>query len=399
MTNVASSPALAIIPARGGSQRIPRKNLWPLAGAPLVVHSIRHALAARAVAEVVVSTDDDEIAEISRAAGATVRRRPAAIADGKASSESALIDVLDDRLARGLADADLVVFLQCTSPIRGQTDIDDAVETLLRHEADSLLSVCRNSRYIWMPEGDTHRSVNYDFRRRQMEQDLPPQWQENGSIYITRTPLLRQWNNRLGGTIAVHEMDYWSSFQVDDPDDLALVDWILWNRVTRFPKPLPGVRLLVLDFDGVMTDNRVWLDDAGRELVACDRGDGWGVARLRETGFPVAVVSTERNGVVAARCRKLGLECRQDVADKPAAVRELAAAHGVPLDEVAYLGNDVNDLPAMLVVGTPVAVADAHPDVIRAAKRVLTAQGGRGAVREICDMLLAAQSPPPESRP
>ena len=103
--------------------------------------------------------------------------------------------------------------------------------------------------------------------------------------------------------------------EAHDHDDLALIDWILWNRVTRFPKPLPDVDLLILDFDGVMTDNRVWLDDAGRELVACDRGDGWGIARLLETGFPAAVVSTEANGVVAARCRKLGLECRQSVTD------------------------------------------------------------------------------------
>jgi N-acylneuraminate cytidylyltransferase len=390
---------IAVIPARGGSKRIPRKNILPFGGKPMIAYAIAAARESGLFEHVVVSTDDDEIAEVSRAAGATVRRRPATIADGKSSSETALIDVLDDRLARGLADPDLVVFLQCTSPIRGLTDIDDAVATLQQQQADSLLSVCRNTRYVWMPEGDTHRSVNYDFHHRRMEQDLPPQWEENGSIYITRTPLLRQWNNRLGGRIAVHEMDYWSSFQVDDHDDLALIDWILWNRVTRFPKPLPDVDLLILDFDGVMTDNRVWLDETGRELVACDRGDGWGIARLLETGFPAAVVSTEANGVVAARCRKLGLECRQNVTDKPAAVREIAAAHGVSLARTAYLGNDVNDLAAMRIVGTPVAVANAHPDVIRAARRVLTAQGGRGAVREICDMLIAARSSRMNPRP
>ena len=339
----------------------------------------------------IVSTDDEEIADISQAAGASIRRRPSAIADGISSSETALIDVLDDRLARGLPDPDIVVFLQCTSPIRSLADIDQAVARFFDEGADSLLSVCRNTRYVWVPDGATHRSVNYDFHQRRMEQDLPRQWEENGSIYITKTALLRQWNNRLGGRIAIHEMDYWSSFQVDDHDDLALIDWILRSRNALSLTQLPDVDLLILDFDGVMTDNRVWLDETGRELVACDRGDGWGLDRLLRSGFPAAVVSTEANGVVAARCRKLGLDCHQGVKDKPAAVRKIAGARGVSLSRTAYLGNDVNDLAAMQIVGMPVAVADAHPDVVRVARRVLSAPGGRGAVREISDMLMASR--------
>jgi len=225
--NGSADSVVAIIPARGGSDRIPRKNVALLAGEPLIAHTLRHAASARHVSEIYVSTDDDEIADISAHGGACIVRRPGSISGAKASSESALLHVLDERRRTGLADPDLVVFLQCTSPVRESDDIDRAVETLIAEDADSLLSVCRNARFIWHRVGDSAESYNYDYRHRKMEQDLDPQFVENGSIYLSRTGLLRETGNRLGGRIALHVMDYWSAFQVDEPEDLALIDWIL----------------------------------------------------------------------------------------------------------------------------------------------------------------------------
>src|SRR5437868_3714304 len=132
------TPAIiAIIPARGGSKRLPGKNLRRLAGLPLVVHSIRHALRAAAVSETYVSTDDEEIARVSLAEGATVARRPPELATDQATSESALLHVLDERKKQGLPDPDLVVFLQCTSPWRRAGDIDGAIAALVEAGADS----------------------------------------------------------------------------------------------------------------------------------------------------------------------------------------------------------------------------------------------------------------------
>ena len=182
------------------------------------------------MATTLVSTDDPEIAAISAAEGADVVTRPPTLASDGATSESALIHVLDARRADGHPDPDLVVFLQCTSPIRRRTDIDDAVGQLEREGADSLMSACENTRFIWAVDAQGPRPLNYDYRNRKRDQELEPQFQENGSIYVVRSALLRETRNRLGGKIAIYKMDVWSSFQVDSPEDLEICDWILRGR-------------------------------------------------------------------------------------------------------------------------------------------------------------------------
>jgi CMP-N,N'-diacetyllegionaminic acid synthase len=219
-----SLQVVAIIPACGGSERVPRKNLLEVGGKPLVVHTIEHALAAQRVDQVIVSTDDDEIAAIAREAGAEVVRRPAELANATATSESALLYALD---AREGADPDLVVFLRATSPVRGEGDVDAAIELLLSEEADSLFSAHPENAHTWAREGGELRSVSYDGRDRRTEQDMGAQLRENGSIHVFRPGLLRREGNRLGGTTAVYEMDWWSSFLLDEPEHARLLDWIL----------------------------------------------------------------------------------------------------------------------------------------------------------------------------
>ena len=149
------------------------------------------------------------------------------------------------------------------------------------------------------------------------------------------------------------------------------------------------IDLVVFDFDGVMTDNTVYVTEAGDELVRCNRSDGWGVKMLREAGVPMLILSTEEHPVVSARARKLQLECRQGIADKGAALAEEIEQRGIDAANVIYVGNDVNDADCFRVAGVPVAVADAHPDVLPLVRHVLTRNGGDGAVRELCDALLA----------
>ncbi len=154
-----------------------------------------------------------------------------------------------------------------------------------------------------------------------------------------------------------------------------------------------AIRLLVLDFDGVMTDNRVLVDETGGESVWCSRGDGMGVSRVRAAGVEVIVISLEANAVVSARCRKLKVECVQDCKDKLSALRAMAAKRGLPVDAIAFVGNDVNDLECLKWVGLPIVVADAESAVLPHARLVTTRLGGRGAVREVCDMLEFARAP------
>jgi YrbI family 3-deoxy-D-manno-octulosonate 8-phosphate phosphatase len=377
--------AIAIIPARGGSERVPRKNLVRVAGLPLIAHSILHASGAEGVAETYVSTDDGEIASVAREYGAEVVLRPPDLAGAEATSEAALLHVLNERGD----DPELVVFLQATSPVRSASDVDAAIRTLVDEDADSVFSAAPDHRLLWRREDGVPRPLNWEVERRPRSQELSGQWVENGSIYVFRPRVLREHGNRLGGRIALYPMDYWSSFELDSPDDVRLLEWILTSvrpPAARWPE---RIALVVFDFDGVMTDNSVALGAGGAETVSVSRGDGLGVARLRDAGMPMVVLSTETHPVVGERCAKLGLECRQGLADKAAALRGLLDERGIAASEVAYVGNDLNDLGCFELVGFPVAVADAEPALKVRAALVLSREGGRGAVRELCDLLLA----------
>lgn len=155
------------------------------------------------------------------------------------------------------------------------------------------------------------------------------------------------------------------------------------------------VRLVVFDFDGVFTDNTVWTDVNGVESVRSWRGDGLGLQKLRDMDIPAWVLSTETNEVVARRCEKLGIPFRQALTDKADALKRLAAELGIAPADIAYVGNDVNDAPCLRLVGTPIVVADAHADVMPLARYRTTAQGGKGAVREVCDWLAAESGSTP----
>lgn len=221
---------VAVIPARGGSKGIPRKNVRLLAGKPLVVHTIEQAMQSSWVTETVVSTDDDEIASISEAAGATVIRRPSHISCDQASSESALIHAIQSLLFQGQTLPDLTVFLQCTSPLRRWNDIDLAVAKLIQDGADSLLSVSPSHRFLWTNEGGEVRPINYDFRMRPRRQDMTPQYVENGSIYVFNTQALLDSGNRLSGKVTLYSMDKEAAVDIDSILDMKVAEFILLER-------------------------------------------------------------------------------------------------------------------------------------------------------------------------
>jgi YrbI family 3-deoxy-D-manno-octulosonate 8-phosphate phosphatase len=148
------------------------------------------------------------------------------------------------------------------------------------------------------------------------------------------------------------------------------------------------IDLVILDFDGVLTDNRVYVMEDGREAVACHRGDGWGIGILGQAGIEVMILSTENNPVVSARATKLGIECLQGCDDKASAMSGIINRKKVNPSRVMYVGNDTNDASAMALVGHPAAPADAHPSILRIAKTVTKAKGGYGVVREIADLLV-----------
>jgi N-acylneuraminate cytidylyltransferase len=380
---------VAVIPARGGSKGVPGKNLRRVGGVSLIARAVRTARAADSITQVCVSTDDAPIAAEARAAGAVVIERPAELAGDTATSESALLHALEVLSLDG-PPVEVLVFLQCTSPFVAAPDLDTAVGLVLTDGADSVFSAVSDHAFLWRPDGDRVVGVNHDAARRQRRQDRAPEYRETGAFYAFRADRFAAARHRFFDRTAVVEVPELTALEVDTEADLAVAAALA--PLIDPPPALLDVVAVATDFDGVHTDDRVLVDQAGIEAVRVSRGDGLGVAQLRTAGIPFVIVSKERNPVVGARAAKLQVDVLQGVDDKVCALTAWLDWRGIQAGRTAYLGNDVNDLPVMAAVGWPIAVADAHPDVLRAARLVLTRPGGRGAVRELCDLVLAARS-------
>ena len=222
---------IAIIPARGGSKGVPQKNIRLLLDKPLIAHTILDAKASRATDKVYVSTDSSEIAAIAQDYGANVIQRPAELANDTASSESVLIHALSE-IEKSRIYPDLIVFLQCTSPIRTGTDIDNAIAKLKVENADSLLSVSPSHRFLWEEVDGVAKSINYDYRDRPRRQDMQPQYVENGSIYLFKPWILKEFGNRLGGKISFSIMSEASSWEIDSLLDLEIAESLMKKQVS-----------------------------------------------------------------------------------------------------------------------------------------------------------------------
>ncbi|WP_247625214.1 acylneuraminate cytidylyltransferase [Microbacterium galbinum] len=392
MSDATDGLTVAIIPARGGSKGVPRKNLRTVGGVPLVVRAIRAARDAAGIDLVVVSTDDDEIAAVSAAAGARVVRRPAEISGDTASSESAILHAVDEIEAAGER-VGIIAFVQATSPFLPSAALAGAVAEVQADRADSVFSAHETYGFLWRrgsaSQVDQATAINHEAAHRPRRQDREPHYLETGAFYVFRAEAFRTSRHRFFGRIRIAEVPEWTAIEIDDAQQLRIADALaaVHDRAGEAPGRI-DVRAVVTDFDGVHTDDTAIIDADGGERVRVSREDGMGVALLRRAGIPMLILSTEQNPVVRARAEKLRVPVLHGIDDKEQALRAWAADAGIRLDDIAYLGNDVNDLPAMRIVGWPVAVANAHPRVLAAARVVLTRTGGNGAVRELVERVL-----------
>lgn len=225
---------LAIIPARGGSKGVPRKNVRLLGGKPLLGWTIEAARAARCVDRVVVSTDDVEIAAISRQFGAEVVMRPAALSGDTASSEAALLHALDELERREGCDPDLLVFLQCTSPLTTPEDINGVIRTLEEEDADSCFTVTDFHYFLWRrSEQGEPVGINHDARHRELRGEREPQYLETGAAYAMRVAGFRKAQHRFFGKMAMFGTPPERRLEIDEPGDLELAEARLRQRALR----------------------------------------------------------------------------------------------------------------------------------------------------------------------
>ncbi len=406
---IAKPEILAVIPARGGSKGIPRKNIKDFAGYPLIAYSIQAALNSRHVTRTIVSTDDIEIAKIASSYGAEIPfLRPAEFAQDSTLDFPVFENLLKTLMETENYEPDLVIQLRPTSPIRPINLVDETVEVILNDpELDSVRGVVpsgQNPFKMWKidPQSGLMSGLlsvdGIDEPYNSARQALPETYWQTGHIDVIRSRVILEQHSMSGKKIKPIYIHPDFSVDIDKPSDWQRAEWLVWYGGLEMVvpgnkrRPLPkNVDLVVFDFDGVMTDDRVFVNQEGVEMVAANRRDGMGVNLLHKAGIKMIVMSSEKNPVVQMRCNKLNLPVIQGIDEKRIVLKKYLSDNEINAENVIYVGNDINDLPCFPEVGCALAVADAHPTALRQADIVLRHNGGHGAVREVCDLLLQSR--------
>lgn len=385
--------ATAIIPARGGSKGLPRKNVLPLAGKPLIAWTIEAANSAKEVERVFVSTDDAEIASVSRQFGAEVIWRPEEISGDLASSEEALAHAVEE-MREGSHSPSLLAFLQCTSPLTTAADIDGTIASLSQGH-QTAVAVADFHYFLWRhdPERNDFVGINHDKQIRQLRQQREQQYIETGAVYAMETAGFMEHKHRFFGSTGYYVLPEQRVLEIDSASDFQLAEakMLSVQRASRLAS-LPSVaKAIVFDFDGVFTNDKVMVDENGVESVVCSRSDGMGISLAKKTGIRMLILSSEQNRVVRKRAEKLQLEVIHGVNEKHTRLESWLSKNGIAWNDIVYVGNDVNDLECLQRAACGVVVADARPEAKANANIILHSKGGDSAVREITELLIAKQ--------
>jgi N-acylneuraminate cytidylyltransferase len=385
----------AFIPVRAGSKSIPLKNVKDMAGKPLVHWTLGAADACPSIGRIVVSTDGQVIEDAVNAFGSAkveIHRRSAESASDTASTEAVMLEY-----ARAHDDFENMILVQATSPLLDADDLALGIELYESGEYDSVLSVVRQKRFVWNEVDGAGVPANYDFRARPRRQDFDGFLVENGAFYIVSRAALLEGECRLSGRVGLCEMDEASYFEIDEPSDWTIMENLVAEKTgVRIGKSvLPAhadlcrIKALFTDCDGVMTDGGMYYSENGDELKKFTTRDGVGMNALQRKGLIVGIITSEYVELVRRRAAKLKLdELHMGVSDKMSIIREMCEKYSITLDEIAYIGDDVLDVPVIEAVGFGCSVADGMPVAKQAATYVTTVPGGQGAVREVAERIL-----------
>ncbi|MGE3820857.1 MAG: HAD family hydrolase [Isosphaeraceae bacterium] len=400
---------LALIPARGGSKGLPGKNLRPLLGHPLVAWAVAAGKQAQSVTRTICSTDDPAIAEAAQRYGAEVPfLRPADLAQDQTLD----LPVFQHAL-RWLAEhegwrPEIVVQLRPTSPIRLPGQVDRAVELLREYpEATAARTVCpapSNPFKMWRLEAGPRPFMRnfldlpgFAEPYNEPRQVLPEVWWQTGTIDAARSEVILG-GSMTGSRLLSLPMEAMQAVDIDGEIGLRLAEVVIERTDCIRPSPpLPWdrIRLLVLDVDGTLTPGTMYYDLQGESLKRFHTHDGQGIKAVARRGVRVAIITGESTAFTTARAEKLGItDVALGVDVKLPVLLDLCRRVGVSPKEVAYVGDDVGDLPPLIEVaragGIACAVADARPEVRRVSNFLCPNRGGFGAVRDVCDRIVAS---------
>lgn len=384
---------VAFIPVRGGSKSIPLKNIKPICGKPLVYWTIKAACGCKYIDRVFIATDSDKIKETVEGfkAGneadlfnkAVVINRSEESASDTASTEFAMLEFANRY------EFDNIVLIQATSPLLVSADLNRGFEAFESEGTDSVLSVVRQKRFHWQNDnnGFAH-PTNYDVFNRPRRQEFNGYLVENGAFYISSKANLLKSKNRVSGNIKAVEMNEDTFFEIDEPSDWVIIEALMNKNVVSAPSEIHKIKMFLTDCDGCLTDGGMYYSEKGDELKKFNTRDGMGFALLREKGIITGIVTSENVDLNRRRAEKLKLDILEaGCKDKVAAVKRLCAEYEISLEEVAYIGDDINDLEVVRMVGFGCCPANAMPQVKEVAKYVAKVNGGEGVIREIVEQL------------
>ena len=344
--------AIALIDATASEQRNTEFSQSRVCGEALFLHAANAAAASESISHTTVVTTDPSIEQIAKRSGF----------EALLLSADAVSRPLVDRLSEFPVPLteEIVVVVSAYAPLVTPDDIDAFVTKTADGAQDGVFSA-----FEWNPKLDS------------------------GSLYAFSRSAIENAGSLAKLQLAPEFLPAFHAVAVRRPEDLHSVAALLKRQPLHHLLRKHPMQALVLDFDGVFTDNKVIVSADGLESAICDRSDGFAIQVLQRRGFPVLVLSTEKIPIVRVRSQKLGLECIHGVGDKAAILKSWLKDKSIDPEHTIYVGNDINDLGCMEMVGMPIAVADAFPEVLGVARCVLTARGGHGAVREIATAVAA----------
>ena len=388
---------VAFIPVRGGSKSIPLKNIKPISGKPLVYWTVKAACGCKYIDKVFIATDSDKIKETVEGfkegseaelfKKAEVIGRSAESASDTASTEFTMLEFADK------VEFDNIVLVQATSPLLVSSDLDRGFEAFGEENVDSVLSVVRQKRFHWgNDENGFAHPTNYDVFHRPRRQEFDGYLVENGTFYISSKEDLLKSKNRVSGNIKAVEMNEDTFFEIDEPSDWVIIEALMKKNGITASKEIPEIKIFLTDCDGCLTDGGMYYSEHGDELKKFNTRDGMGFALLHKKRIVTGIVTSENVDLNRRRAQKLKLDvleagCR----DKVAAVKVLCEKYNASLENVAYIGDDINDLDVIKIVGYGCCPADAMPQIREAAKYVTKAKGGEGVIREVVERIIGEE--------
>lgn len=379
---------IAFIPVRGGSKSIPLKNIKLFCGEPLINWSIKALLGFKKLSRIYIATDSDEIADVAKGFnndGIEIFHRSKETAQDNSSTESVLLEFIENN---NIPDKTIIVLVQVTCPLTQTSDFENAYKLFTNGKYDSLLTVARIKRFLWKENGVP---INYDYRNRPRRQDFNGVLMENGAFYMNTVKNIKKYSNRLSGKIATYEMPDYTAVDIDEPEDWNVAENLMQKHILiKQSINHKKIKIFLTDVDGVLTDAGMYYSENGDELKKFNTKDGKGIELLRNAGIKTGIITSENTKIVENRANKLRIDyLYQGVTNKVKIAQEICTRENIGLNQVAYIGDDLNDLELLNSVGLSACPNNAV-DQVKQIKgiRILNRIGGDGAVREFVDFVL-----------